>query len=285
MQPMNPPSQKTLKSLLERATALKPFPAIASKLLAQLEDPMVSLRQVRLLLERDTSMTAGVLRIANSTVYRAPTPTTDVDTALVRLGARNVSEIVAGIAALGMFSDLSGIGRDVRDHCASTAALCRVLGAAARGTPDMFLTGLVHDIGKLMFIQLVAVHYESHQIEVRTPERSHGYEKSLLGFDHAAFGASVLEQWRFVPAVVKIVAEHHGPRTNLAPSVHSAVALLRIAEYVDHLIRRQKKDFDEPTAHLLAEDMRLCQLSETTIRALWPRMQEAVTDILGTFGR
>jgi putative nucleotidyltransferase with HDIG domain len=285
MQPSNPPSQKSLKSLLERATALKPFPAVASKLLAQLEDPTVSLRQVRMLLERDTSMTSGVLRVANSTVYRAASPSQDVDAALVRLGARNVSEIVAGIAALGMFTDLSGVGREVRDHCASTAAICRVLGAAARGTPDMFLAGLVHDVGKLMFMQLAAIHYESHQAEIRTPERTHLYEKGVLGFDHAEFGALVLEQWRFAPAVVKIVAEHHGPRSHLPPSVVSAIALLRIAEYVDHNLRRQKKEFDDQAARFLADDLRQCQLSDSTVRALWPRMLEAVTDMLSTFGR
>ena len=82
--------------------------------------------------------------------------------AVLRLGNKNVAEIISGIVVFGMFSDVEGLGARVRDHSAGVAAVARVLAVEWRhdGAEHVFLSSLLHDVGKLLMMQAGAPRYE-----------------------------------------------------------------------------------------------------------------------------
>src|SRR5687767_13756694 len=86
-----------------RVSGLKPFPIVAQKVLAELNDADYSVERASNLLESDPALTSLVLRLVNSAMYGKDTPCRAVEHALVRLGGRRVRDLVAGAATMQMF--------------------------------------------------------------------------------------------------------------------------------------------------------------------------------------
>ncbi|MCB1185517.1 HDOD domain-containing protein, partial [bacterium] len=155
-----------------------------------------------------------LLRVANTPMFRPRQPYTSLEQAIVRLGTKTVQELVAGIATMGLFADVGGIGERIRDHSAGVAAIARVLGTEwrFRGVGRAFLAGLMHDLGKLLILQTGELDYSTlSPAQLETPDEVHLCERVTLGFDHAVLGAHVLSLWNLPPDLTRIVAWHHQP--------------------------------------------------------------------------
>jgi HDOD domain len=162
-------ASRSMAAALARATGLKPFPAVAQRAIELLNDPDTPLRRITEALEKDPAITAGVLRVANSAAYRSRSTISSVEDALKRLGARHVLEIVTSVAAMGMFKDAKGVGLQIRDHCARVGAMTRVLASEwhQKTAENPFLCGLLHDLGKLLLLQVSGIDYQ--KLEPRGP--------------------------------------------------------------------------------------------------------------------
>jgi len=72
------------------------------------------------------------------------------------MGARTVTDLASGMAAMTAFADPQGAGKAVREHCVGTAAIVRALAyrmSDGFAPSAAFLAGLLHDIGKLLIMQ------------------------------------------------------------------------------------------------------------------------------------
>ncbi|HWA76115.1 MAG TPA: HDOD domain-containing protein [Polyangiaceae bacterium] len=231
-------ASRSLAAALGVATGLKPFPLVLSRALLMLQNPDESRQRVAAVLEQDPALASRLLRVANSALYAPTRPCGTVMEAVVRLGNRNVADMVAGIAVFGMFSDVQGLGLRVRDHCAGVAAIARILAVEWRhaGAENVFLAGLMHDIGRLLMMQAGEPRYEQMDPELlETPDRVHLLERELTGYDHAILGAHVITDWRLPPDVARAVAWHHQPGRAFAAGgdLGLVVALIRLADRID----------------------------------------------------
>lgn len=232
-------ASESLAASAAKAAGLKPFPAVATRILTLLEEPRLDMRKLRVEIESDPALAGRLLRVANSPVFRPVSPYASLDAVVTRLGTQNVAEIVGAIATISMFSDASGLGAQVRNHCAGVAAIARVLGAEWRrgGVSSLFLAALMHDIGKLFSIQTGEIAYETVDPELLDqPDRLHLIERQLVGYDHAVLGAHVLDRWDFPKDLCRIVGWHHNPGRAYEEGgdVGLVVALLRIADKIEY---------------------------------------------------
>lgn len=231
-------ASRSLAAALGVATGLKPFPLVLSRALLMLQNPDESRQRVAAVLEQDPALASRLLRVANSALYAPTRPCGTVMEAVVRLGNRNVADMVAGIAVFGMFSDVSGLGLRVRDHCAGVAAIARILAVEWRhaGADNVFLSGLMHDVGRLLMMQAGEPRYDQLDPELlKTPDRVHLLERELTGYDHAILGAHVIADWRLPVEVSRAVAWHHQPGRAFAAGgdLGLVVALIRLADRID----------------------------------------------------
>jgi putative nucleotidyltransferase with HDIG domain len=172
------------------------------------------------------------------------------------LGARTLGEVAMSLSMMAMFPDISGVGRAVRDHCASTAALVRVLSLqrANAGTAT-YIIGLLHDFGKLLLLQAQpATYIKIHGHDVCEPDTIHVHEREVLGYDHAVLGAHMLRTWGLPDPVPKVIAWHHQPTRAYAAGgdVALSVALIRLAERIDHTLRTSPEPTDDQFERLAA---------------------------------
>jgi HD-like signal output (HDOD) protein len=279
-------ASRSMAAALARATGLKPFPAVAQRAIALLNVPDTPLRKVREALEKDPAITAGLLRVANSAAYRSRQAISSVEEAVQRLGSRHVLEIVTSVAAMGLFKDAKGVGLQLRDHCSRVGAITRVLAAEwhQRSADNPFLCGLLHDLGKLLLLQVSGIDYQKLDPRALTrADEAFVHERALLGYDHAVLGGHVLDAWKLPQNVAEVVAWHHQPGRAYehGGELGLGVALVRMANLIDYQMRVEPLVNDAFIASLAQDGAaQYAGYSEAVLSAMWPKLKDAADQML-----
>lgn len=283
-------ASRSLAAALGVATGLKPFPLVLSRALSLLQDPDAPQSKAVTLIEQDPALSSRLLRIANSALFAPSRPCAAVNEAILRLGNRNVSDILAGVAVFGMFSDVGGLGSRIRDHCAGVAAIARILAVEWRfkGVEQVFLSALLHDVGKLLMMQAGEPRYDQMEPSLLNEvDRVHLEERHLTGYDHAALGAHVIVKWQLSPEVARIVAWHHQPGRAFQAGGETAlsVALIRIADRIELDLARGA-GVTEGLIEALSRDesSQYANFSADWLQAVWEKLSKARSETLAALG-
>ena len=173
-----------LTSAVMLSAKIRPFPVVARQVLSLLGDEDYRTADLEGVIMKDPALAATFLRIANSALYRGLVACESVLMACARLGRNAVREIVVGVATMDMFRDVKSRGATIRNHCAATGAIGRVLADEwnLRVGEQIFLTGLLHDFGKLLCMQAGIESYDGLPPDsLDAPDRLHLIERDRLG--------------------------------------------------------------------------------------------------------
>jgi len=194
------------------------------------------------LVEQDPSLTAKVLQLANSGFYGAASRISSVPTAITRLGFNEIGDLVIATAVIKELSRQSPHRLDYRQFWrhALTAAHMAGIAAQANGVRSgmvdrhaLYLSGLMHDIGILIYDQFFHEEFQeildyaaAHELSYLEAERAVAPKDS-----HAALGAALLEIWKLTPAVINGVRFHHAP--DKAPDKQKTIpCAIYLSEYI-----------------------------------------------------
>jgi putative nucleotidyltransferase with HDIG domain len=221
---------------LKRLPAL---PAVVSRLLVSFDDEDVDVGHIARQIAQDQSLTARVLRVANSSFYGLQSQIATINEAIVVLGFRAVRNMVLGTSLAGMFKaercpqfDLSEYVRHSVAVGLAARALARETGQNSQSADLAFTGGILHDIGKLVLAACFAEKYSA----VLLSRGSHGslpveVERELLGLDHAEIGGLLAEAWHFPQILREVVLAHHLTPTDIGKSVGD---LIHVADAMAH---------------------------------------------------
>jgi len=195
-----------------------PLPQVFIALQRASQDPSASLKQVADIISHDPGLSSFLLRLANSAFYSFPGGVDSVFRAVQLIGMREIINMAAAKAVSGLFKesprkDLLEIERFWR-HSVACALMARALCVrAGRPDPDrLFVAGLLHDVGKVLLVISEPDMYEASLARSRTQAMPmYLSEKSILGFDHADLGGSVLERWTLPQKLCEAARLHHDP--------------------------------------------------------------------------
>jgi HD-like signal output (HDOD) protein len=259
---------------------LRPFSEVARRVLEYVADPDFEVGRLQNIMEQDPALATRVLRLANSAAFRRGEPCGSIRQAIMVLGSRTLTEVATSLSMMAMFSDMSGVGRLVRDHCASTAALVRSLALHKENTgANCYIVGLLHDFGKLLLIQAQpATYLKIHGPHIAEPDTIHLHERSVLGFDHAVLGAHLLKKWSLPDPIPKVVAWHHQLSRALTAGgeVATYVALVRLAERIDRLLASDDPPSAEQTELTAAcSEGQYLNFSARDLSKLWAELRAA----------
>jgi putative nucleotidyltransferase with HDIG domain len=231
--------EQAIDQYLNRLEQLPPAPLVATQLLDLFSDPDRDIDRVVELVSTDPALTAETLKRCNGTHFAGAEPASDMFEAVTRLGFYEIYCIVLGLIASRTMTQVrakySEDASQLWRHTVTTAVIAAILAKRVRLVEaTAFTAGLLHDIGKLIFISVEGVGYAEGR-------RTYGYsgpaaalaEESALGFSHAALGARLLARWGLPQNVCLAVAWHHrSPVT--ATQDHRLKAVVNFANCLAH---------------------------------------------------
>jgi len=225
------------EEILAKSASDRYLPPSRLELLRILRDPDASAATLTRAIECDPTLTANVLRLANSAYFGFARSVASVADAVWRLGTRNLRQLVLTTAFSPMQKQaVKGYDLppgDMLKHSLAVAVGAEKLGRLLKvpGCDHLFTAGILHDIGKIAlgtFVELDAAPI----LELATREGLPFVEaeQRILGIDHAELGAFLADRWNLPDEVVEIVRWHHEPekfsgRNPAGDLVHVADAL------------------------------------------------------------
>jgi HD-like signal output (HDOD) protein len=194
-----------IQRLFSCVPQLPGIPTVVQALIASLDDEDANLRGMVASIKQDTSLTARVLRLANTSHEGASHEIEAMDDAVKLLGlsALRTLAITAGVtSAFGRVEGikLPGFWRQAM----FTATLARKLGKTGGLDGEFAYTaGLMHRIGQLVIAMAIPsaareIAYGDHSISVAELVAT---ERRLLDLDHSEVSAELAMRWSF-PAVI-----------------------------------------------------------------------------------
>jgi HD-like signal output (HDOD) protein len=222
----------TMKARLQTIEQLPTLPEVAYQILNITNRPMLSIHELREIVERDPAISARVLSVANSAFFGFPARTDALDEAIMRIGLENVKSIAMGISVMSMFGDIkiTDTYRRLFNHSLTVGLTARQIAKGLRMSTegDIFIDGLLHDLGLLVLDVYFPELYE--EILNAMDNRSLlEVEKDVLGNTHAEIGFWLAEKWNLPDSVLCAILFHHTP--SLASRSMEHVAILHIADY------------------------------------------------------
>lgn len=247
-------------------------------------DPEGKVVEMCRVIESDPGLVTRVLRVANSALYAPTRPVSSIEHAVIRLGMRSVAQIVVALLANGMFDEQDDFCADVREHSVGVSVLARRLALDVKSgdVDDLFLSGILHDIGKLLAMQSGEFNFaELGELPYTEADELVIRERRRLGWDHAVLGAHVIEQWQLPRNIAQVVAFHHQPARAYAASAEIAqtVAILRLADRIEYQMALERRLDEGFVAALVRSNaFEYTHYSGSLLQAAWSRLVEAVDE-------
>lgn len=151
--------QELVKSILEAYRSGKlevpGLPEIAFRIRKLVDDPATNAHQVAKVVQMDPALSARLIRVSNSPLFRGSNKVQDCRSAISRMGMKTTRNLVTGFALGQVFKSDSPVVRDVLrevwKQSSYVGAISFVLGKLTPGLlPDRaLLAGLVFQIGVL----------------------------------------------------------------------------------------------------------------------------------------
>jgi HD-like signal output (HDOD) protein len=211
-------------------------PVVFKKLQEALKDPDLSLKKFDTILKTDPSLSARLLKFANSSFYAFDTKVETITHALSVVGVKPLTEIAQSMIMMQKFKDILPGTLDMESfwkHNIACGLASRVIAQNLdRDNLEAFyITGMLHDIGFLIISQENSK--KTHEIIARCkfdglPQIQ--VEEEEFGFTHAQVGALIFKEWSFAPSLIEAVRYHHEP--NQAENFPVETAVLHVADYL-----------------------------------------------------
>lgn len=213
-----------------------------------LEDPRTTLPKLAAIVEKDVAVCAKFLQFANSSFFSLARPIADVQSAIAYLGLDLLRALVLSAGALGVFRPRGGqsfSAAALAEHGLSVAEAARSLADGRIPSTDVFVTAMLHDVGKLVLSTHLPFQFDAAVARAEATHRPvHVVERELYGYSHAEVGAYLLGLWGLPSTVVEAVAFHHDP----ARLPHDALHLVDVVHAADFVVRRTLQHDDAPTS-------------------------------------
>jgi putative nucleotidyltransferase with HDIG domain len=264
--------------LIEELERLPAQPSVAVRTVWVADQPTSSAKDLAAALTADPSLTARVLRLANSAYYGLSRRIADVTFAVTVVGFPTV-RAMAAVHASGLFEPGEHTVPDgYWEHSVATATVCSVLAPRAGVRPNQaFPLGLLHDLGTALLFRADPERFGAVQAQARDGRALRAAEKAAYGLAHDEAAARVFSAWRFPETFIEAVADHHAhPATLTEPH---ALLLVAAESVAGRLVRTPGYELE----HGQNTGLRALNLDVTDAVAIARQVEDDVAQLLHAF--
>ena len=195
---------------------IPPLPDILIRLESKIEAPKSNISDIAILIETEPILAGRMIQLSNSVFFsRGDNKVENLSQAIIRLGLKMILDLAYTLEVPKLFMKGKGINQNrFWQHSLAVAIFSRNLNQRLQGLvveQDLcYLSGLMHDIGIMVFNYLIPEEYSAFLKEVRGMETPlHELELQKFGISHPELGSLFIEKWWPVPEeVVTSVGKH-----------------------------------------------------------------------------
>lgn len=226
-------SNEAVRTVVARIETLPSLPRTYLELMRELRREEPSLRVIGELVNQDVGMSANILKLVNSAFFGLRTHVSSPLHAVNLLGTEIIKALIISLHLFSRFNmdRFPGFSLELLwKHSLTTGLFAKTIAQIEGRRPpeidDCFISGLLHDVGKL----LLAANFEQRYQEVLARSRAerrtvHDMEREAFAASHAEIGAYLLGLWGLPENVVTAIFGHHTPPSAPTPGFSTLLAV------------------------------------------------------------
>jgi HD-GYP domain-containing protein (c-di-GMP phosphodiesterase class II) len=206
------------------------LPKVIHEVQQTVSDPEATIDQLTQIIEKDPIVSAKLISVVNSPIYRGRSKFTTVKEAITRLGVKETQNIVLALGSKAFYKTknlqfMSLIER-LWLHSLACAYGAKKIAETLKlkDAEGYFLMGLIHDIGKILLVRKLSEVYSSNN-SIDMNEISQAIHEA-----HCSIGGVILRNWKFSQNYVRVATLHEGPR--YYPQTEKQVLVVNLANNI-----------------------------------------------------
>ncbi|HWZ46929.1 MAG TPA: GGDEF domain-containing protein [Herbaspirillum sp.] len=218
---------------LRVCNGLPTLPTIAIKLVELANDPDTNLNQISDCMVFDPALAIKIMRAANSPLYQSRRSPNNVRQAVSLLGLNATIMIALSFSlatSLREQATKSAVDKSLFWRRSILSALsCRILGekAGLRNPDDLFLAGLLQDIGILVFDTMLPDEYKNVILSSADHDSLIAAERTEFGAGHDELGYHLLKRWNIPDHIALTCLSSHAQPSKVknVPEIAGCIAV------------------------------------------------------------
>lgn len=226
-----------------------------------LTESELSVKKLSDIINRDQSLTAKILALANSPVYGFSKKISTIEMAISILGLNTIKDLVIGFSIIN--STLEDKDRYfIADAFNKHSYLCGYIAQLLANDFDYpvkneaFVAGLLHDIGIAIIHRYLSNEFSLiSELKFYRKLNQTKAENLILGKTHCEIGAEVANKWFFPQSLIEAIRFHHTPSE--AVSNKKLVAIVHLADFIaykeapQYLLSSEDEPLDKSVIEIL----------------------------------
>ncbi len=232
--------------------------------------------EISSIVEPDASLCAQLLRVANSAYFGFRGKVKTIEKAVMLIGVDEVRNLSLAICLVNQFKNgILAKGFDIKKfwvHNLLTAFCAQEIGKDKPffDKDELYLMGLLHDIGRLVMAQLMPDEFNVIEVKARRLGVYPWTVEQELGIMHTEVGYLLAKKWALSEQMAQVLEFHHHPA--LSKGFSRECAVVAVAAYVAKMVEASRGAGPEPklpdTKVFLLAGMELKQMDDFYNRAL-----------------
>jgi HD-like signal output (HDOD) protein len=206
-----------LSQVISQIGSLPSLPTLYTQIIERLNKEDASLMDIAVIIKKDVSMTAEILKLINSSFFGFFNKISNIGQAISLLGLNMIKTLVLSIKVFSQFSRQDQISISINElweHSFLTAIFTSKIVFDYTKNNELkesaFTAGLLHDIGMVTFASQLSQKYKKTYdhafINQNIISKS---EYRFFETSHAEVGAYLVALWGFSDPITSAIANHH----------------------------------------------------------------------------
>lgn len=275
-------SAKTIYGRLKISKNLPSPPQILLKLLDACNSSKATPKELAGIVFKDPSISAKILQLINSSFMGLREKVNNLEKAVVYLGADTIKNIAISASVVQVFRRVESSSQFNMHHFWWHSVMCATLAkriakkAGYTSSDEAFLSGMLHDIGKLVLWVNFKKQYADALSEAGNDTDLLITKETAIGASHHELGSWMVRQWRLNSLMADAIFYHHDTLERVA----TALPLVKIV-YLANIFSNSENE-DEETNRTTAQT--LFDFTGEQIRDILADVQDEVADVAKSLG-
>jgi HD-like signal output (HDOD) protein/nitrogen-specific signal transduction histidine kinase len=233
-------NKENVYNQIKKSGNLPTLPEILLKLLEACDNDATPLSEIASIISKDPALSLRVLQLVNSSYYGLRSTFTGVYQAVVYLGANSIKNIAVTASVNQVFErkQFKAVKQfNIRTFwwqslmCATFARrIAKKVGFDS--IEEAYLSGLLHDIGKLVLVSTFPNEYNWFLLDTEVVQNELWAETELIGITHCEAGSWLVRNWKLDSLMADAIRYHHEP----LEQIKEAFLLVKIV-YISNMLR------------------------------------------------